>query len=68
MGLVQMLDASTPSVMSLSDYLSTLGTVISKMIEWVVQVLTTITSNPILLVPFGVVATFTAIKILKKIF
>ena len=68
MGLVQMLDASTPSVMSLSDYLSTLGTIISKMIEWVVQVLTTITSNPILLVPFGVVATFTAIKILKKIF
>lgn len=68
MGLVQMLEAGTPSVMSLSDYLSTLGTIISKVIEWVVQVLTTITSNPILLVPFGVIATMTAINILKKIF
>lgn len=68
MGLVQMLEAGTPSVMSLSDYLSTLGTIISKVIEWVVQVLTTITSNPILLVPFGVIAAMTAINILKKIF
>ena len=56
------------TVMSLSDYLSTLGTIITAVIGWVVQVLTTITSNPILLVPFGVIATFTAIKILKKIF
>ena len=56
------------TVMSLSDYLSTIGTIVTKMIQWVVQVLTTITSNPILLVPFGVVATMTAIKILKKIF
>ena len=58
----------TTAVMGLSDYLSTLGTIISSMISWVVQVLTTITSNPILLVPFGVIATFTAIKLLKKIF
>ena len=56
------------SVMSLSDYLTTLGSIITAMIGWVVQVLTTITSNPILLVPFGVIATFTAIKLLKKIF
>ena len=56
------------TVMSLSDYLSTIGTIVTKMIQWVVQVLTTITSNPILLVPFGVIATMTAIKILKKIF
>lgn len=56
------------TVMGLSDYLSTLGTIITAVIGWVVQVLTTITSNPILLVPFGVTATYTAIKILKKIF
>ena len=56
------------AVMGLSDYLTTLGTVITSVIGWVVQVLTTITSNPILLVPFGVTATYTAIKILKKIF
>ena len=56
------------TVMGLSDYLSTLGTIITAVIGWVVQVLTTITSNPILLVPFGVVATYTAIKLLKKIF
>ena len=56
------------TVMGLSDYLSTLGTIITSIISWVVQVLTTITSNPILLVPFGVIATFTAIKLLKKIF
>ena len=56
------------TVMSLADYLSTLGQVITAVIGWVVQVLTTITSNPILLVPFGVTATYTAIKILKKIF
>ena len=56
------------TVMGLSDYLSTLGTIITAVISWVVQVLTTITSNPILLVPFGVTATYTAIKILKKIF
>ena len=54
--------------MELSTYLSTLGTIITAVISWVVQVLTTITSNPILLVPFGVTATYTAIKILKKIF
>ena len=56
------------SVMGLSDYLSVLGQVITAVIGWVVQVLTTITSNPILLVPFGVTATYTAVKILKKIF
>ena len=64
--MVQVLDGV--AVMSLSDYLTTLGSIITAMIGWVVQVLTTITSNPILLVPFGVIATFTAIKLLKKIF
>ena len=67
MPIVQALD-ETATVMSLPDYLNTLGTIITKMIEWVVQVLGTITSNPILLVPFGIIATFTAIKVLKKIF
>ena len=54
--------------MTLDTYLTTLGTIVSAVIGWTVQVLTTITSNPILLVPFGVVATMTEIKILKKIF
>ena len=54
--------------MTLETYLSTLGQIITAVIGWVVQVLTTITSNPILLVPFGVIATMTAINILKKIF
>ena len=54
--------------MTLATYLETLGSIVTAVIGWVVQVLTTITSNPILLVPFGVTATYTAIKILKKIF
>ena len=54
--------------MTLATYLETLGSIFTAVIGWVVQVLTTITSNPILLVPFGVTATYTAIKILKKIF
>mgnify|MGYP007070175350 CR=1 FL=1 len=54
--------------MTLETYLTTLGQIITAVISWVVQVLTTITSNPILLVPFGVTACYTAIKILKKIF
>ena len=54
--------------MTLATYLETLGSIVSAVIGWAVQVLTVMTSNPILLVPFGVVATFTAIKILKKIF
>lgn len=56
------------SVMTLSTYLETLGTIINSVIGWAVKVLETITSNPILLVPFGVVAVFTAIKVLKQIF
>ena len=56
------------SVMSLSTYLETLGTIVSSVTSWAVSFLEVMTSNPILLVPFGVIAVFTAIKVLKKIF
>lgn len=56
------------TVMTLEQYLTTLGTIITKVLEWVVQALEVITSNPILLVPFGVIAVFTTIKVLKQIF
>ena len=56
------------TVMSLSDYLSTLGQIITQFFTWVVDALGVITSNPILLVPFGVIAVFTVIKVLKSIF
>ena len=58
----------TETVMSLADYLSTLGTIITQFFTWVVDALGVITSNPILLVPFGVIAVFTVIKVLKSIF
>lgn len=61
-------EAGTTSVMTLETYLTTLGTIITSLFEWVVDVLGIITSNPILLVPFGVIAALTTIKILKKIF
>ncbi len=60
--------ATEATVMGLPEYLTTLGTIVSKVIEWAVQVLTTMTSNPIMLVPFGVIAVFTSIKVLKQIF
>ena len=56
------------TVMNLATYLETLGTVITKVFEWVVDALGVITSNPILLVPFGIMAVYTVIKVLKKIF
>lgn len=56
------------TVMTLATYLETLGTIISKVFGWVVDALGVITSNPILLVPFGIMAVYTVIKILKKIF
>lgn len=56
------------TVMTLDTYLETLGTIITAVTGWVVDFLGVITSNPILLVPFGVIAVFTTIKILKKIF
>ena len=55
-------------VMTLDTYLTTLGTIITAVIGWAVDVLEVITSNPILLVPFGVIAVFTAIKVLKQVF
>lgn len=55
-------------VMTLDTYLETLGTIITAVIGWVVDMLGVITSNPILLVPFGVIALFTSIKVLKSIF
>ena len=56
------------TVMTLASYLETLGTIVTAVFKWVVDVLGIITSNPILLVPFGVMACYTAVKILKKIF
>ena len=56
------------TVMTLATYLDTLGTIITKVFEWVVNALGVITSNPILLVPFGILAVYTVIKVLKKIF
>ena len=56
------------TVMTLETYLTTLGDVITAVFGWVVDALGTITSNPILLVPFGVIAVFTTIKVLKSIF
>ena len=59
-------DVSTS--MSLSTYLDTLGTIVSAVTGWAVDFLEVLTTNQILLVPFGVIAVFTAIKVLKKIF
>ena len=56
------------TVMNLATYLETLGSIITKVFEWVVDALKVITSNPILLVPFGIMAVYTVIKVLKKIF
>ncbi|MBQ7136777.1 MAG: hypothetical protein IJO43_02215 [Bacilli bacterium] len=56
------------TAMTLATYLETLGQVITAVFEWVVQVMSIITSNPILLVPFGVIACYTAVRLLKKIF
>ena len=56
------------TVMTLATYLDTLGSIITKVFEWVVKALGVITSNPILLVPFGIMAVYTVIKVLKKIF
>ena len=56
------------TVMTLATYLETLGTIITQVFEWVVKALGVITSNPILLVPFGIMAVYTVIKVLKKIF
>ena len=56
------------AVMYLSTYLTTLGTIITAVTGWAVDFLEVLTTNSILLVPFGVIAVFTAIKVLKKIF
>ncbi len=63
---MQLIEAA--AAMDLTTYLSTLGTIVTQIINWAVQVLTTMTSNPIMLVPFGVIAVFTSIKVLKQIF
>ena len=56
------------AVMDLTTYLTTLGQIITAVTGWAVDFLFFFTTNPILLVPFGVIAVFTAIKVLKKIF
>lgn len=58
----------TATVMTLAEYLTTLGSIITAVFGWVVDALGVITTNSILLVPFGVIAVFTTIKVLKKIF
>lgn len=58
----------TATVMTLTEYLTTLGSIITAVFGWVVDALGVITTNSILLVPFGVIAVFTTIKVLKKIF
>lgn len=68
-GVITILQIATETVtMGLSTYLQTLGTIVSAVTGWAVKFLEVMTSNPILLVPFGVIAVFTAIKVLKKIF
>ncbi len=62
------MEGSSSAVMTLAQYLETLGTIITQVFEWVVEALGVITSNPILLVPFGIIAVFTVIKVLKQIF
>ena len=60
--------ADVTTTMGLSTYLETLGTIVSSVTSWAVSFLEVLTTNTILLVPFGVIAVFTAIKVLKKIF
>lgn len=54
--------------MTLEVYLTTLGSVITAVFTWVVDVIGVITGNPILLVPFGVAAAYTSVKLLRSIF
>lgn len=56
------------TTMTLETYLSTIGSIVTQFFSWVVDALGVITSNPILLVPFGAIAVYTVIKILKMIF
>lgn len=56
------------TAMTLATYLEKLGTIITAVFKWVVDALGVITTNEILLVPFGVIAVMTTIKVLKKIF
>ena len=58
----------TLAAMELATYLTTIGSIVTQFFTWVVDALGVITSNPILLVPFGAIAVFTVIKILKMIF
>lgn len=54
--------------MTLETFLTTLGSIVTAFIGYAVDILGVITSNPILLVGIGVITTFTAIKLIKKIF
>lgn len=56
------------TTMTLETYLTTIGSIVTQFFTWVVDALGVITSNPILLVPFGAIAVYTVIKILKMIF
>ena len=69
-GVIAILQVATDvtTTMGLSTYLEPLGTIVSSVTSWAVSFLEVLTTNTILLVPFGVIAVFTAIKVLKKIF
>lgn len=56
------------TAMTLETYLTTIGSIVTQFFTWVVDALGVITGNPILLVPFGAIAVYTVIKILKMIF
>lgn len=62
------MENTSATVMTLATYLDTLKTIITVVFGWVVDALGVITSNPILLVPFGIIACYTTVKLLKTIF
>lgn len=54
--------------MTLEQFISTLGTIITAVCGWVVDMLGIITGNPILLFSCGVAMTATVIGFLRRIF
>lgn len=56
------------TVMTLEVFIETLGTIITAVLGWVVDILGVITSNPILLFSCGVAMAATTIGFLRRIF
>lgn len=48
--------------------LTTLGTIITQLLSWVGNVVTTITSNDLLLIPFAIFAVGAAIGLFSRLF